>query len=242
MSRGESQVVMPSGMKILVGTRSPIFSRGIASYLEAEAEICRVETATSAAQVLEVARRFQHDVAIVDTLLPDVDVVTLCRRLREVQPLVKIIAIGDTALDSVSLDPLRAGVDGYVLSDCDPLELVDAVRHVLRGEIFLSTAVTSIFAQRTSRLRAVGGDQRRGLALTSREAQILEVLATGKSNFAIASALGLSERTVENHIHHIFRKLGVHDRTQAIFAGVREGYLPTALARGALDRSDAVTS
>ena len=234
---------MPFGMKILVGTRSPIFSRGIVSYLEAEAEICRVETATSAAQVLEVAERFQHDVAIVDTLLPDVDVVTLCRRLREVQSLVKIIAIGDTALDSVSLEPLRAEVDGYVLSDCDPRDLIDAVRHVLHGQIFLSTAVTSIFVQRTSRLRAIGGDQRRGLALTTRESQILEVLATGKSNVAIAKAFGLSERTVENHIHHIFRKLGVHDRAQAISAGVREGYLSTALARGAPHRhSDVATS
>jgi DNA-binding NarL/FixJ family response regulator len=206
-----------------------IFASGIAALVDSEPDMRCLGTTTSGTRLVELAARLGPDVVIVDLLLSDVDPPALVPEILASRPSIRVLSLGDAALRPSSLAPLRFGAHGLLLKDCEPTELIDAIRHVYRGKTYLSPSVASLLIAEVQATDGLGTRDARPGRLSPQEVRVLELLASGRSNRAIALALGLSERTVENHLRRVYRKLGVPDRAQAILAGLRAGYLPSAL-------------
>jgi len=213
-------------IRVLVVDDHPIFARGLIDCLSRQHDIECVGAANSGPAALELAAHHTPDVVVLDAFLLGTDVPTLARNIREAHPGVSLLVLSEANNDTQILKLVRAGVDGYLFKDCDGEELAQAIRVVHRGESYLAPVAASQLVHHfrllteTRQQSATNGD-----GLTDREMTVLELLATGKSNREIAEALFLSERTVENHARNLYRKLGVHDRTQAILVAMQRGYV-----------------
>lgn len=213
-------------IRVLVVDDHLIYTRGLIHCLSLESDIECIGAANSGQQALELVANLQPDVVVLDVFLPGLDGPTLAYMLRERYPHVAMIALSGFGPDDLVLKMVRAGVDGYLLKSCDRTEIVHAIRVVARGESYLTPTITSALMRQVrqlSKVRHLAGAQHDGL--TERELKVLELLASGKSNREIAEMLCLSERTAENHTRNIYRKLRVHDRTQATLVALQKGYV-----------------
>ena len=170
-------------------------------------------------ELLPVLREQQPDLLVLDLRMPTIDGLSLLRRLRAegITTPALILTMSDSESDLSAA--LRAGVRGYLLKDMEPEEIMGAIARAARGELVVAPEMTLKLAQ----LLQPGGkaQDRRGLldTLTERERQILEHLARGESNKAIARALNISHDTVKLHVRHILSKLGLSSRVEAaVFA------------------------
>ena len=170
-------------------------------------------------QLLPTLRAHPPDVLVMDLRMPTTDGLSLLRRVRAegITTPALILTMSDAEADLSAA--LRAGVRGYLLKDMDPEEIMGAIARAARGELVVAPAMTLKLAQL---LQPGGrGQDRHGLlaTLTERERQILEHLARGESNKAIARALDISHDTVKLHVRHILGKLGLSSRVEAaVFA------------------------
>ena len=171
-------------------------------------------------RVAAVLREHRPDLLVLDLRMPSMDGMALLRRLRAegCDTPALILTMSDSEADLAAA--LRAGVRGYLLKDMEPEEVIGAIERAARGEITFAPAMTVKLAQ----LLQTGstGKQRKGLldSLTERERQILEHLARGESNKAIARTLDISHDTVKLHVRHILSKLGLTSRVEAAVMAV----------------------
>ena len=171
-------------------------------------------------RVAAVLREHRPDLLVLDLRMPSMDGMALLRRLRAegCDTPALILTMSDSEADLAAA--LRAGVRGYLLMDMEPEEVIGAIERAARGEITFAPAMTVKLAQ----LLQTGstGKQRKGLldSLTERERQILEHLARGESNKAIARTLDISHDTVKLHVRHILSKLGLTSRVEAAVMAV----------------------
>lgn len=165
-----------------------------------------------------------HALALVDLGLPDGSGIDLIAELRADDPGLGILVISAWSTEDSILAALRAGATGYVLKERDDVELVLAVRSVLRGgapiDPFIARRILDL-----SQAPASSPDRLDPSVLTARENEILRLVAQGMTNREIAEGLFLSRHTVECHIKHIYRKLAVSSRTRAIHAARSRGWL-----------------
>ncbi|MDA7417252.1 response regulator transcription factor [Xenophilus arseniciresistens] len=179
---------------------------------------------TSLAQARAQAAQQPHALALVDLGLPDGSGVELIAELRADDPGLGILVISAWSTEERILTALRAGATGYVLKERDDLELVLAVRSVLRGgapiDPFIARRILDL-----SKAPASSPDRLEEGALTSRENEILRMVAQGMTNREIAETVFLSRHTVECHIKHIYRKLAVSTRTRAVHEARTRGWL-----------------
>jgi DNA-binding NarL/FixJ family response regulator len=156
------------------------------------------------------------DVVLMDLLMPVMDGIEATRLLKERFPTVEVVALTSFVAEAKVRAALEAGAAGYLLKDAEVDELASAIRAAVRGEMHLDPAVAR---QLTAALRAprVGA-----VTLTPREREVLALIADGRSNQQIATALVVSERTARTHVSNILAKLGVASRTQAALWAVRE--------------------
>jgi two-component system, NarL family, nitrate/nitrite response regulator NarL len=170
-------------------------------------------------QVASVLRQHQPDLLVLDLRMPATDGLTLLRRLRSegITTPALILTMSDAEADLGAA--LRAGVRGYLLKDMEPEDVIAAIERAARGELTVAPAMTMKLAQM---LQSGGkGSDRKGLldSLTDRERQILDHLARGESNKAIARTLDISHDTVKLHVRHILSKLNLSSRVEAaVFA------------------------
>jgi len=171
-------------------------------------------------ELLAVAREQQPDLIVLDLRMPGTDGLTLLRRLRAegLTTPALILTMSDSEADLAAA--LRAGVRGYLLKDMDPEEIMGAIARAARGELVVAPAMTLKLAQLLS--PGAKGQDRRGMlaSLTERERQILDHLARGESNKAIARALDISHDTVKLHVRHILSKLQLSSRVEAAVLAV----------------------
>lgn len=147
---------------------------------------------------------------------------TAVRQLLEVAPGVPVVLLTATTDERVAARALEAGARGFLTKHKSTSELVDAVRAALAGEVVVSSDVfPKVLAQLG--LRANDGSE-----LTGREAEVLELMASGLSNDEIASRLYISRNTVRSHVQHVLQKLGAHSRLEGVLIASRSGLLPTA--------------
>ncbi len=213
-------------IRVVLVDDHPIFLQGLLEFLEHEPDIVCVGTAHTEEEALELIPQVRPDVAVLDVCLPSASGPALARRLRELMPGLIILALSGFNTEDLVIQMIRAGASGYLLKTATGAEIAEAIRRAVRGEAPLTPAVASRVLQQIRHLSQVQAQAAaRADGLTERELEILQLVAHGKSNREIAQALFLSERTVENHLQNIYRKLNVHDRTQATLIAMRKGYV-----------------
>jgi DNA-binding NarL/FixJ family response regulator len=207
---------LPAGpIRILVADDHPVFRRGMRALLESVADTEVVGEAADGEQVVALAAELRPDVILMDITMPGASGIEATRRIVAANPGIGVLMVTMVEEDDAVFAAMRAGARGYVVKGADQDEVLRAVRSVAKGEAVFGRAV----AQRLTRMFAVpqaGAAARAFPDLTDREREILDLLAEGRSNAAIAARLSLSQKTVRNHVSNVLNKLQVADRGAAI--------------------------
>jgi DNA-binding NarL/FixJ family response regulator len=181
-----------------------------------------VAEAENGLEAVEKAARFQPNVVLMDIRMPTLDGLEATRRILAADELVRVLILTTFDLDEYIYEALRAGASGFVLKDDPPEQLLAAIRTVAAGDALLSPSVTrrviKQFTKLPPRTPPTGFDE-----LTSREHEVLQLLAQGLSNAEIGTQLYISETTVKTHVTRVLQKLDVRDRAQAIVVAYRTG-------------------
>ncbi|MBL8319627.1 MAG: response regulator [Burkholderiaceae bacterium] len=217
-----------SPLRVVLVDDHALCRSGLSDLLHHRTQISVVAALGDPNQVSAVLREQKPDLVVLDLRMPSTDGLTLLRRLRAegIETPALILTMSDAEADLGAA--LRAGVRGYLLKDMEPEEIVSAIERAARGELIVAPAMTLKLAQM---LQGGGkGNDRRDLlgSLTERERQILDHLARGASNKAIARTLDISHDTVKLHVRHILSKLNLSSRVEAavfaVEARAREGH------------------
>ncbi|NUR71775.1 MAG: response regulator transcription factor [Hamadaea sp.] len=212
-------------LKVLIADDEPLIRAGLRVLVDAEADLTVVGEASDGAEALSQARTLQPDVILMDVRMPGVDGIEATRTIlaRMPQP-PKIIVITTFENDDYVFAALQAGANGFLLKRSRPDELLSAVRTVASGDSLL-------FPASVRRLAAAFGVHRDAAvlrSLTEREAQVLRLLAEGRSNAEIATELYVGVETVKTHVGNILAKLGARDRIQAVILAYESGFISPA--------------
>jgi DNA-binding NarL/FixJ family response regulator len=201
-------------IRILCVDDHPFLLEGVARKLGREGDIEVVSTATTGEQAVEMFRRFRPDIVLMDLRLPGMSGLEAIEAIRREDRDARIIVLTMYQGDEDIYRALRAGAVSYLCKDMLVNDLVPIVREVHAGGRPIPPGVASRIAERISRSHQ---------SLSPREIEVLELIAKGKRNKEIASALSLSSETVQTHIKHVFTKLGVSDRTAAVTVALSRG-------------------
>jgi DNA-binding NarL/FixJ family response regulator len=189
-----------------------LFRTGVANIINQEPDLQVVAEAGNGMEALDAYDRCHPDVTLLDLRMPVMEGVEVVRRIKEHDPAARVIVLTTYDTDDEISSALKAGAKAYVLKDISADALVDCVRQVLSGKTYLAPAAAAKLAEGVTRVQ-----------LTPREMATLKLLADGKANKEIATALDIGERTVKTHLAHLFEKLGVTSRTEAIKIATRRG-------------------
>ena len=185
---------------------------GVANIINQEPDLHVVGEAGNGVEALDAFDRHRPDVTLIDLRMPVMEGVEAIRRIRERDPLARVVVLTTYDTDDEISRALKAGAKAYVLKDIAADDLVACIRDVLAGKAYIAPAAAAKLAEGVTRVR-----------LTPRELSALRLMADGKANKEIAGALDISERTVKTHLGHLFEKLGVTSRTEAIKVATRRG-------------------
>lgn len=205
---------MNTPLRILIVEDHPLYRKGLRLLLDGTPGFEVVADAVDGVQAVALAAEVRPDVVLMDLQLPEQGGIAATREIVTVMPETRVLVVTLFQDDDSVFAALRAGARGYILKDSDEEEIVRAVRAVAAGESLFSPSVATRILSWFSTVRPVAPDAFPGL--TSREREILALLAAGRSNAAIASQLSLSVKTVANNVSVIFSKMQVADRSEAI--------------------------
>jgi DNA-binding NarL/FixJ family response regulator len=214
-------------IRILLVDDQTMFRDGLRVLLSTQPDFQIVGEAADGEQAIRKAAALHPDVVLMDLRMPVLDGAAATRRLRAVQPDVRVIVLTTFDEDAAIFDGLRAGATGYLLKDAPTEKLYEAIRAAARGESFLQPSVASRVVAEFTRLSERSPDASQALVdpLSTRELEILRLLAGGATNREIALQLFIAEGTVKNHVTNIFSKLDVTDRTRAAIKARELGLL-----------------
>jgi DNA-binding NarL/FixJ family response regulator len=202
-------------LRVLIADDHPLFRKGMRALLVAAQDIEVVGEATTGQEVIELAATLQPDVILMDLQMPGINGIEATRQILHTSPHIRILVITLFEDDASVFSALRAGARGYVLKEAKEEEMLRAIRSVGSGEAIFSPAIATRLMDFFAASRSAVPKEI-FLSLTEREREILQLLARGRTNHAIAQQLALSVKTVHNYVSNIFSKLQVADRAQAI--------------------------
>lgn len=201
---------------VLIADDHPVVRQGLAVLFEVQDDITLVGQASDGAEAVRLTRELAPDVLLLDLMLPGLDGMGVLTRLRADDSRTRVLVLTSASGSGRPALALQAGAAGFLYKDVDPDALVRAIRSVHDGHTVLAPGAAGLVAGRPGRdVRGMG-------ALTSREREVLALLADGQSNREIARTLRVSEKTVKTHVSAVLAKLGVADRTQAALLAARE--------------------
>ncbi len=209
-------------IRVLIADDHALTRAGIRRLLEGEPDMEVVGEAADGLQALAETQDLGPQVILMDVRMPGMDGVEALRQVRAAHPDLHVLMLSASDEDEAVFESLKVGASGYVLKDVAPQEFVQAIRAVAHGETLLAPGLAGKLADRFGRLAR--GESARP-ALTAREAEVLHALANGLRNKEIARQLQVSERTVTFHLEHIFQKLQVSNRTEALSRALELGLL-----------------
>ena len=203
---------MTDKARVLLVDDHALLRTGVAKIINQEPDLHVIAEAENGAEAVAAFERYQPDVTLLDLRMPVMEGVEAVKQIRARDPRALLIVLTTYDRDDEISQALKAGAKAYVLKDIAADELVDCIRKVLAGKTYIAPAAAAKLAEGVTRVQ-----------LTPREMATLRLLADGKSNKEIANALDISERTVKTHLAHLFEKLGVTSRTEAIKVATRRG-------------------
>lgn len=201
-------------MSVLIADDHSVVRQGLVSLIEDKADMRVIGEASNGREATELWKKHRPDVTLLDLRMPELDGVGAIKVIRAADENARIIVLTTYDGDEDIYRAIQAGAKGYLLKDVPCEALLDCVRRVHRGDTCVPVHLAAKLAQRVSRQ-----------TLSEREINVLKLLAQGKSNKEIGSALFISEGTVKSHMKRIFGKLGVISRTEAIAKATRHGLI-----------------
>jgi DNA-binding NarL/FixJ family response regulator len=201
-----------TSIRIMIVEDHAVVRQGLAALLTTVADFTVVAEAADGRQAIEMFRRHQPDITLMDLRLPQMNGVEAIERIRLEFPQARVIVLTTFDGDEDIYRALQAGAKGYLLKGMTGEELMEAIRSVFAGKSRIPAPVAERLAERMG-----------ARSLTARETEVLQLIVGGNSNKEIASALFISEATVKTHINSLLSKLGVTDRTQAATTALQRG-------------------
>jgi two-component system, NarL family, response regulator DevR len=201
-------------LRLLVVDDHEVVRQGLVSLLDRREHFQVVAEAGTAAEAVEMARKFEPDLVVMDVRLPDGSGIEACREIRAEFPATRVVILTSYPDEEAVLSAIIAGASGYLLKQIRSRDLVSALESVGRGESLLDPAVTEKVLDRVRRI-ATGTYTDEMAQLTQQEQKILLLVAEGKTNKEIASEVFLSDKTVKNYVSSILSKLNLERRAQA---------------------------
>jgi DNA-binding NarL/FixJ family response regulator len=213
-------------IRVVVADDQALVRGGFRLILQTQPDIEVVGEAADGREAVASARELRPDVILMDIRMPGMDGLEATRRLMTTQNPPRVLMLTTFDLDEYVYDALRAGASGFLLKDVRPEQLADAVRAVAAGDTLLAPAITRRLVEQYLRRPPPGARTPLGLGeLTDRELDVLRLVARGRSNQQIADTLFLGESTVKTHLTHLFAKLGLRDRAQAVVLAYESGLI-----------------
>jgi DNA-binding NarL/FixJ family response regulator len=206
-------------VRVLIADDQTLFRSGLARLLAEDPRLTLVGQAADGVDAVKKAAALKPDIVLMDLKMPGLDGVEATAQIVASQPDVKVLILTTFDADRYVLQALRAGATGYVLKDSEPAAISSSIMAVLSGERVMAGAVAN---RVLDMLTGASTPKAFYDGLTAREVEILKLMATGKPNKQIAFSLKISEKTVRNHISHIYEKLQIYDRAQAVLYAVRK--------------------
>jgi DNA-binding NarL/FixJ family response regulator len=207
-------------ISVVVADDDPLVRTALKTLLEVEDDLDVVGEAADGREAIDVVVARRPDVVLLDVRMPNLDGLGALRRIAA-ETDTRVIMLTTFDLDEYVYAAMHDGASGFLLKDAPPERLAAAIRVVAAGESLLAPAITRRLVERFT---STGTDSGNRLAeLTARELEILKELARGRTNAEIASALVLSEATVKTHVSHVFAKLMLRDRAQAVVVAYETG-------------------
>ena len=200
--------------RLLVVDDHEVVRQGLVAMLQRRPGFQVVAEAGTAAEAVEMARRHQPDLVVMDVRLPDGSGIEACREIRAEMPGTRVVILTSYPDEDAVLSAIVAGASGYLLKQIRARDLVSALQAVGRGESLLDPAVTEKVLERIRRI-ATGAYTDELAQLTPQEQKILALVAEGQTNKEIAAAVFLSDKTVKNYVSSILSKLNLERRAQA---------------------------
>ena len=212
-------------IKILIADDHALLRQGIRKVLEIESDFQVVGEAADGDEAIRLTKELRPDIVLLDINMPKINGIEVAKRLTQAKAPWKIIALTIHEDDHYVVELIQAGAVGYLLKDIEPGLLVQAIRLVMAGEVFINPGLAETVREQLKKpgmtLEAVLAAQTQKRRLTPRELEVLALVSHGMSNLEIAQRLFLSEKTVKNHLTNTFRKIGVTDRTQAVLYAIK---------------------
>ena len=201
-------------IRLLIADDHSVVREGLVSLVKRKSDIVVVAEASNGREAVDLWKQHSPDVTLLDLRMPELDGMGAIKEIREVDSNAHILVLTTYDGDEDIYCAIKAGAKAYLLKDTARDALVDTVRRVYAGETYLPPPIAAKLAERVS-----------GAALSQREMEVLQRMATGKSNKEIGAELFISDGTVKTHVSSIFTKLDVVSRTEAIATATRRGLI-----------------
>jgi DNA-binding NarL/FixJ family response regulator len=204
-------------VSVVLGDDHPLVRQGVRRLLERE-EFEVLGEASDGLEVISLAEQFHPDVIVLDLSMPTLNGIGAVRELARVSPLTKVVILTMHTEEHHILEALRAGVKGCVSKTQAPEHLLQAIREVCRGGVYLSPSVSGVVVQ-----GYLSKSEQPYDPLTNRERQVLQLIAEGKTTKEIAVILGVSVKTAESHRSSLMSKLDIHSTAELVRYAIRRG-------------------
>ena len=199
-------------INVLLADDHPVVRQGLRALLAAEKDITIVGEAETGRQAVQLAKQLLPHVVVMDIAMPLLNGLEATRQIRREAPTARVLILSTYSDDEYVQQLTEAGAVGYLVKQSAPLELLQAIREAHKGNSFFSSTISKRLLERYRRAFASGQPVRRKSDhLTSREHEVLQLIAEGKANKQIAAELGISIKTVEKHRQQVMNKLNIHD-------------------------------
>lgn len=229
-------------VRLVIADDHPLFREGLKRIINMEDDFEVIGECGDGIQVIELCNTLNPEVVVMDINMPVENGVAATERLKTLFPDIKIVILSIHDDESYVFETLRKGASGYLLKDMEAEALINAIRSVVQGYAYIHPKVTGKLINQLRRMTylneaGVGGNSEEiteagvkyvmtpNSPLTRREAEVLRLMAEGKSNKLIGEFLFISEKTVKNHVSSILQKMEVDDRTQAVIIAIKNGWV-----------------
>ena len=205
---------MVDSIRILIADDHTLFRNGVKTLLNTEPGMEVIGEASNGDEAIQIALRLLPDVILMDLVMPCKDGISAISEIKAHTDKIRILVLTSYSAEDKSIPAIKAGASGFVLKDCSPDELLQAIRIVNSGETYLPPEIVNILVnevQHKPETSELSIEQ-----LTDREMEVLKLIAQGLTNEQIASTLFISKRTVSTHINNLLNKLNLESRAQAV--------------------------
>ena len=213
---------MNDTIRILIVDDHELVRQGLVFFLSTQSTIQVVGQAENGEKAVTLAADLEPDVILMDIVMPVMDGIETCRKIKEIMPDIPILALTSYIDQNKVVDALQAGMAGYIMKDIDSAELIRAIKAASKDEIYFSPAASRMIAQNLKNEAEIDVPVS---VLTEREIDVLKLLSKGENNHDIAEDLNISSKTVKTHVSKILQKLNLENRTQAALFALRNNLI-----------------